>query len=333
MIFTKEGDLSDEYYFTSFVGSLVLPKRGKIPSFKNFKLFHEKIKEIDYPIVIFTNAELKYEVFEKIVLEIEKLVKHKIWFYFCDSKDLGKNKDKTSFLERKPLPTMFQQFQEKSGYEITDETFFVGNLVGRILTDKSSEDLHFADNLGIGIKTPDELYFGISYQKPYENFNPLRLEENEMTKLEIPDEIKILLLRGQRGSGKTFYAKNYLPEFICLSKDEIGFVETEKITKKTIKEGGKVIIDKIHPGSDSWHYSLRLGEKYGVKVGILTLDTPEIILKHLRYHKFLEEDGNFIVSDGIYFKKYEEPTYRDGFSFIKSVNWSSHLSKIGKWYF
>ena len=332
MIYTREGDLSDEYYFTSFVGSLVLPIRGKTPSGKNWKFFHENIKKIDKPIVIFTNEVLKYEEFEKIFEEISKLVKMKPWFYFCNSKDLGKT-EKKDFLERKPLPTMFHLFQEKSNYQITDETFFVGNLVGRILTDNSFEDLHFAENLGLPIKTPDELYFGVSYQKPYESFNPLKLEQNEMTKLEIPDDIKILLVRGQRGSGKTFYAKNYLPDFVCLTKDEIGFVETEKITKKTIKEGGKVIIDKIHPGSDSWHYSIKLGEKYGVKVGILTLDTPDIVLKHLRYHKFLEGEGEFIKSDGIYFKKYEEPTYRDGFSYIQSVNWGSHLSKIGMWYF
>ena len=322
----QEGDKSNEYYFTSFVGSLVLSKRGKKPSLKNYRLYDEKVREIDVPIVVMTNDEIKFEEFKKIFEELEKTLKRRPWFFYSASKEI---------LERKPCPQMFEKFEELSGYQRNENTLFIGNLVGRILTDNSFEDLHFADNLGIKISTPNEYFDGKKFIRPYESFTPLNCITDEMETLKIPDDIKLLLIRGRRGCGKTFYCDNYLPDFIRLSKDEIGFVECEKQTKKILREGGKVVLDKIHPGLSSWHYSLEIALKMNIKIGILTINTPDVVLKHLRYYRYLTEGGKLFNNriDSSYFSKEESPCFRDGFSFIKEIEWHSHLNKIGHWYF
>ena len=178
-------------------------------------------------------------------------------------------------------------------------SFYVGDALGRP-NDWSDSDLLFANNIGLNIKTPEEMF-------PY--------KRRKNVKLDTIDEQEIVVMVGYPGSGKSTVTKQFPERYVVLSSD---ILKTRLLTnaKTTIKSGKSVIIDATNSSIKKRSTFINLAKERGIKIRCIHLNTS--------FEESLERNNERELSVPkiayyVYRKNFETPTTQEGFYKIDTI--------------
>lgn len=279
--------------------TIVNPKNGKtFPSNINdwqwlYPNIPNKLKQLyndGYMIVIFTNQSKKWKC-DQIKLVMEQL---NIPLFII----IAINKQ-----EYKPNPILFNKFIKK--YTINkEESFFIGDALGR-KSDYSDSDKIFAENIGIKYDSP-------------ENFFINKNESFDIPIIQLSNNLKIIIMVGFPGSGKTTIAQNISKneEYIHISGDI--YKTTSKMKKEALKYINikSIIFDATHSSIKKRKELIEFGNKYNYEIVCIHLTTSlDISYKRNK----LREDSKQVpkIAYSVYNKYYEEPNENEGFILYK----------------
>ena len=235
---------------------------------------------------------------------------------------------------RKPRTGFIDHIKKLSIYGenaiFKDDSFFVGDMAGRIKTkkhkaDRNDTDRKFALNLGINFYTPEQFFMNNDpreyelkgYQLNYtKNDNLLNLPKLNDSKI-------MILLTGYPGSGKSTLAKN-IKDYLLLSKD----IYKNKMKKELInnlKIGKNVIIEGLLYNLEKREPYLKLAKEYNYKIIFINLLTDFDLSYHLNVYRSLNDNVKKVtkVVYYTYRKYYEEPIKKN---YIKVINYHPNIS-------
>jgi len=179
----------------------------------------KKLYKKGYCIVIFTNQtktkEFKLEQIRNVLSQLEIPVLVYIEF----------NKD-----FKKPNPHMYNMYIKDRKKVNKSESFYVGDALGRP-GDHSDSDKVFAENCGIRIVSPEEMF-------------PFKAQPTTKTTINIPAHRELVLMVGYPGSGKSTYTDTVfgkMSKYTVLHGDDY---KTEAKIKKAVSEAIKTESDK-----------------------------------------------------------------------------------------
>lgn len=275
--------------------TLVIPKNGRtFPKdvsdyqwlFPNIPTILKSYYDKGFMIVIFTNQTKawKADQIREVLLQIDIPVTAVIAF------------DKE---EHKPNRILFDTVIQKEWDQ--EKSFYVGDALGR-KNDWSDSDKKFAENIGITVKSPEDVFTS--------------REKIELPKLIAKKEQEIIIMTGYPGSGKSTIAKS-LTDYSVISGD------IYKTAKKMIKVGEEeiakkksIIFDATNPSKEKRAEFINVATKLKLPVRCVWVTTPF----DESYRRNLARPENERISRivyNIYKKKFEEPTDSEGCEVIK----------------
>lgn len=240
-----------------------------------------KTYENGYCIMIFTNQskDWKLEQIKKVLenLNLPILV------------SVARNKE-----SYKPNPIMFHNAVVKEWDK--KSSFYCGDALGRT-TDWSNDDLLFAQNIGINIKQPEEI-FPLNF-KNVSNINYSNKEQ------------EMIIMIGYPGSGKSTFAESFdKNQYEIVSGDELKTVNNMiKMSKKAIENNKSVIIDSTNPSRKRRAIFIELAKMYGIPVRCFYID---ISIEEAIYRNNLRTKGVPKIVYNIFKKNFEKPTEDEG---------------------
>jgi bifunctional polynucleotide phosphatase/kinase len=252
---------------------------------------------------------------------------------------------------------------------ISKKTFYCGDAAGRKKLnyenikvsdrdnnkkDFSDTDYKFALNLGIQFYTPKEFFLDV---KDSHNINvsyPIKISDHDNDKereiltysFKKFKKKEIIVMCGYPGSGKSYYANNYvIPEgYTRINRDTL-LTKTKCIKKcnELLKEGRNVVIDNTNPDINSRKNYLDLAKKYNYVCRAIVMNTSLELSKHNAQFRYIasRNDTDTIIKKipdivyNIFKKKYQEPTIKEGFYLIQKLNFvmENNIKKYYKYYF
>lgn len=245
---------------------------------------------------------------------------------------------------RKPRTGMWRTLEQKfnDGVPIDlNQSFYVGDAAGRpenkIMKrkkDHSCADRFFAMNVGLSFYTPEE-HFLNSKDQPKNwlrpAFNPLTIKENNSL-LESPgakltsDEQEMILLVGFPGSGKSFFAQEYLKPkgYEIINRDTLNSAQKCVAAIDAAMEKKKsCVIDNTNPGPPSRKRFIDEAVKHKIPIRCFLFTTTYEHARHNNMFRELTDSSHQKINDmvfNIYKKNYVEPGKKEGFAEIVRVN-------------
>ncbi|KAL0104951.1 hypothetical protein PUN28_016531 [Cardiocondyla obscurior] len=298
-----------------------------------------KLKELynnEYKIVIFTNqaglskGKVKIKDFK---FKIEKIVQRigvPIQVYIA----VG------SSIYRKPAIGMWELLEkEKNGGIVIDKvnSFYVGDAAGRPKNwtlgkkkDHSSADRLMALNVNIKFQTPEE-HFLNHKAAPYElpKFNPKSLSQTSDISKPVNAELtlkqqEVVLMVGSPGSGKSYFAKNYLKEYQYVNRDTLGsWQKCTATVQQCLNQGKSIVVDNTNPDPASRQRYIEIAKKYNIPVRCFVMTTSIEHAKHNNKFRELTDPSHIPINEIIinsYVKNYVPPTLEEGFKEIIEIN-------------
>lgn len=245
---------------------------------------------------------------------------------------------------RKPRTGMWKTLEQKFNDGIAidiNQSFYVGDAAGRpenkIMKrkkDHSSADRFYAMNLGLSFYTPEE-HFLNSKDQPKNwtrpSFNPSKIDENisllEPTSAKLTaDEQEIILLVGFPGSGKSFFAHEYLkPEgYEIVNRDTLNSAQKcIAAIDGVVQRKNSCVIDNTNPDPVSRKRFIDEANKHKLSIRCFLFNTTYEHARHNNIFRELTDSSHQKINDmvfNIYKKKYVEPGKKEGFSEIVKVN-------------
>lgn len=329
-------------------GTIIITKSGKVfaTDVSDWKIIFPEVKsclknlhENDFKIVFFTNqngiekgkillADFKLKV-ENILKELEVPIQVFI--------------SVSSGIYRKPSTGMWDYLTNNTNGNIIidkNKSFYVGDAAGRpkdwvkgMKKDFSCSDRLFAINVGLKFETPEEHFLK---QKPAKfnlpDFNPhnvittMNLDEQYSNLLKKNKEV--ILLVGFPGSGKSYFAKNYLVPagYIHVNRDTLKTWQLcVQKTNEALQLNKSVVVDNTNPDKESRQRYVQIAKDAGVPCRCFIMD---VSFEHAKHNeKFRERvDKNHVhVSDmvfNIYKSKYQVPEPTEGFESIEKIKFN-----------
>jgi bifunctional polynucleotide phosphatase/kinase len=275
----------------------------------------EKLKEINenYIIMIMSNQMgiIKGKVDkDKFILKLQKIYeKIDIPMIFCiaDEDDIF----------RKPRLGFIDHIKKISLYGndaiYLKDSFYVGDMAGRIKTDKLKADKYdsdrkFAYNIGIKFYTPEE-YFLDEKEREWK-YSGYLLSNNINDELDLDVFLgtrKMVLLTGYPGSGKTTFSSK-LSNYILHSKDLFSN-KIYKVLESNLKSENNVIVEGLLYNYEKRKKYLDLAKKYNYDVIFVNLETSFELSYHMNIYRSLKNNIESIkkVVYYTYRKYYKEP--------------------------
>lgn len=330
-------------------GTLITTKTGKVfpegvddwkLAFGNVKSTLTKQQAASYKIVIFTNqaglSSGKVDLSD-MRTKIEKLVKHinlpvQVFIAAGDS------------LFRKPCTMMWHALSDHLNDDVLidkKKSFYVGDAAGRPLNkalkkkkDHSCVDRLFAMNLDLEFLTPEEHFSKhkkSEWEKP--DFDPRTALANVPKSLLEPksahlisDSVEVIIMVGGPGSGKSTFCRNYLASagYVVINRDElISWQKCQKRCDECLIDGKKVVIDNTNTKPEERARYIKMALKRKVKCRCFVMATTFSQAKHnVHFRELLNPSHAKInkVTLNTYNKYYKEPTLKEGFAEIVTVN-------------
>lgn len=317
--------------------TLIKPKSGnKFPkNTEDWVLLDSVKKKLNelydegYKIVIFTNqASSSFDLteFDKKIRSISSLLEISLQLFGCT--DYG--------FCRKPSIGMWWLLMNNNDVVIDmNKSFYVGDAAGR-KEDFSDSDFKFALNLGLKFYTDvHSLDKNLEYRatKP---IHPLVLAQCfdkylDQEIVEKTEEQEMIILVGPPASSKSSYAKKFNDYLIVCQDDLKTKQKVINVTKKALKEGKSVIIDRKNEYLKDREEFINLANDFEVPVRIIWFDIPRDLSEHLSTYREIMT-GKHIPT--IVFNKYyskekglEVPTDEEGAKVIK-VYFKVDLSQV-----
>jgi bifunctional polynucleotide phosphatase/kinase len=231
---------------------------------------------------------------------------------------------------RKPRPGMWLEIKKRFPNAVL--SFYCGDAAGR-QSDHADTDRKMALNLNVPFYVPEQL-FQSDLEAKYHVESKIHL--NELThplpqfefdprdyhlETTLPDlsSFDLIICVGPPASGKSFYCKEYLNDFVVVNQDTLKTIQKcIKTTTGLIKEGKKVVVDNTNPTRSTRENYIHLGSN----VACLWFTAPPEIVHHnnaYREHshslkRLLDIEGDTFVSKHVpsvainmYYSKFEEP--------------------------
>ena len=231
-----------------------------------------------YSLVIFTNqkSKTKKENLKRVERVRNFLLKMALPIYtFISTRE-------DEF--RKPSIGMFT-FMKSYLNNIT-KLYYVGDALGRP-QDFSDSDKVFGENIGAIVLSPEQVF--------------------PITKVPDCTQKEMVVFVGAPGTGKTTYAKTYLPKHVWINQDVL---KTKNKVNKTIENSMKtlesIVVDATHPTHERRRELYDLAKKYNYTIKILYF-----VRNGYGWNKIRERKVPDIVYH-MYFKKFESPI-KDGY--------------------
>jgi len=238
---------------------------------------------------------------------------------------------------RKPRIGMWKYISKINSVKIdTSESFYVGDMAGRIKTkdfrnDRSDSDRKFSSNIGITFHTPDEFFVNNPIRKW--KYNGYQLNHNYKMKKKLNIKYKnklMILISGYPGSGKSFLAKKFKKYHHC-SKDIYG-TQMIKQLELLLNDEKSVIVEGLLYNDSQREPYLKLATKYNYKTRYIELLTSKDLSYHMNVYRSLKNKLKPIpmVVYHTYKKYYTEPINED-WDEINKYHPKIH-KKINKYY-
>tara|TARA_B110000285_G_scaffold219568_1_gene270278 strand:- start:76 stop:1140 length:1065 start_codon:yes stop_codon:yes gene_type:complete len=301
--------------------TLIKPKDNKVHPkdkddfelcFPNIKDKLKKLIEDGYNIVIFSNQssfdklEKKNIIISRIISFI-KLIELPIYVYISTEYDHC----------RKPNTGMIDEIPNIN----LSKSFYVGDAAGRNKNpitgkkDFACSDRMFALNIGIKFYTPEKFFQPEIYNKKeiFTINKTWKSFQNEQPPL-IVEDYDVIIMMGPQGSGKSTLSKS-LHEFTLISQDELKYKEKcLKLMDKTLKEGGKVIVDNTNPTRNKRASYIDIAKKYDKKILLIVIDiTKEQSMFLVNYRANINKTKKVPdVVIHVYYKNFETPIKEEG---------------------
>eukprot|EP00300_Choanocystis_sp_HF-7_P015246 c18987_g1_i5.p1 GENE.c18987_g1_i5~~c18987_g1_i5.p1 ORF type:complete len:432 (+),score=108.96 c18987_g1_i5:42-1298(+) len=195
---------------------------------------------------------------------------------------------------RKPALGMWRHFTENmnGGVEVDlVKSFYCGDAAGRIAgwaagrkKDFSCSDRKFAVNIGLGFKTPEELFLGDepTDQFMWDGIDPRNLvkvaeqthaAQTQAAKTYTRPKQELIVMVGRPGSGKSSFTKKFLEAkgYVRVNRDTL---KTEAKCKAAVvsalEEGKSVVVDNTNPGPDKRAVFTKLAGKVRLRSDLKT---------------------------------------------------------------
>lgn len=246
-----------------------------------------------YSIVIFTNQSKEWKV--KQVEEVLSTLKIPMLVVIATSKE-----------NYKPNTFIFTENIKKQWNK--NKSFYCGDALGRA-ADWSDSDKQFANNIGINIKQPEEIFpFINAYNRVIKTKANFESDKKEM-----------IIMIGFPGSGKsTFVKQSFSDKYRIMSGDELKTVK--KIlegTRKALQENYSVIIDATNPSKKRRAEFIELAKEFNIPVKCIHITTSLEESQFRNNERSKNGIGVPKIVYNIYKKNFEEPTADEGCTVIK----------------
>lgn len=244
-----------------------------------------------YSIMIFTNQSKSWKVDQ--IKEVLGLLNIPILCIIATSKEYYK-----------PNPHIFTETVQKAWDK--KYSFYCGDALGRV-ADWSDSDKQFADNLGLQIKQPEEIF-------PF-----VKEHENEVVNVFNKDDQEMIIMIGFPGSGKsTFANQNFNDRYKIVSGDELKTIKKIiNYTKQMLNEKYSVVIDATNPSKKKRAEYIQIANELKIPVRCIHITTS--IEESMYRNNERARSGNGVpkIVYNIYKKHFEEPTQDEGCEIIK----------------
>jgi len=339
-------------------GTLITTKSGNVfPRHPNdWRLLYEpqiqqKLKKLHYDegfkIVVITNqggmatGQVKKEDFRNKISEIVKAIDVPIQLFCSISK---------YSVFRKPRPGTWEYLEKykNSGIPIDrSRSFYCGDAAGRNRKPKGKKDFScsdrlFAANVGVKFLVPEELFLNqpCTYPIDWPEFNPKNLIDSIPPLLEhqnindsqgsAPDltlsRQEVIVMVGVQGSGKSFFAENYLAKagYTVISNDKTGSRDKSlNLMKKVLSNGKSVVVDNTHVNPEARKKFIDMAKQFAIPCRCFTMNTSASQVRHnLIFREITGKDhahiGEAIING--YYSKFKPPTKEEGFTDILKIN-------------
>ena len=284
-----------------FDWTIVNPKEGKtFPSDVDdwewlYPNIPEKIKEYynnGYMIVIFTNQTKKWK--HQQIKNVISLLEIPVFIVIATAK-----------VTHKPNPVLFNVLIAPNNID-KDNSFFVGDALGR-KSDHSDCDKRFAENIGVKVYSPEEMFLDISY-----------ITIPDIPIKEVPE---IIIMVGYPGSGKSSVCKKIIDnndKYIWIPRDKYKTPsKMKKEAKKYILQNKSIIFDATNSSIKSRKVFVDFGKLYD-NYSIRCIHLTTSLLESYKRNKMRNNEEQVPkIAYSVYKKYYQEPNECEGFTLHK----------------
>ena len=201
---------------------------------------------------------------------------------------------------KKPNPYMYNLYIDKRAKINKDDSFYVGDALGRP-GDHADSDKQFAINCGIKYISPEQMF-------------PFTKKSSSPELISIPNYREIVLMMGYPGSGKSTLAvktfKNH-PYIIIHGDDYKTESALKKIFKYTIETypNKSIILDATHSSKKKRQIFIEIAQKAGIPIRLIHLTTSieESMHRNLQRDKPVPKIALYL-----YRKNFEKPEESEG---------------------
>jgi len=244
-----------------------------------------------YSIIIFTNQSKPWKIDQ--IKEVLGLLNIPVLIVIATSKEYYK-----------PNTHIFNENIRK----LWDKkySFYCGDALGRV-ADWSDSDKQFANNIGIQIKQPEEMF-------PF-----VKEIHNEIKDTFNKDTLEMVILIGFPGSGKTTFAKKHFNDtYKIVSGDDLKTMKKiTNYTRKMLEEKHSVIIDSTNASKKKRAEFIEIAKTFNIPVRCIYITTS--LEESIYRNNERAKDGNGVpkIVYNVYKKHFEEPTQDEGCEVIK----------------
>ena len=189
---------------------------------------------------------------------------------------------------------------------------------------------------------PEELFLNqpCTYPIDWPEFNPKNLLDNIPPLLEHENignsqgstptltlsRQEVIIMVGVQGSGKSFFAENYLAKagYTVISNDKTGSRDKSlNLMKKALSNGKSVVVDNTHVNPEARKKFIDMTNQFAIPCRCFTMNTsPSQVRHNLIFREIAGKDhahiGEAIING--YYSKFKPPTKEEGFTEILKIN-------------
>jgi bifunctional polynucleotide phosphatase/kinase len=221
---------------------------------------------------------------------------------------------------RKPKTNLFNKFV--GGY--SKDSFFCGD-AGGLKGDFDDTDLKFALNLGIKFIHAREFLDGEKLKVPIPEH--IKYSKGTYTQF-VPQHPEMIIMVGLPGSGKSYYATNYIcndNNYEYINRDTLKTSDKcLKACKAALKAGKSVVIDNTNPDKATRKKYTDIAKEHSVPYRCVYFTTNRDLAKHNAiYRNIMTKNKVEVIPDmayNIYKKNFQEPSVDESFGEVIKVD-------------
>jgi len=200
----------------------------------------------------------------------------------------------------------------------------------------------YCGDAAVKFLVPEELFLNqpCTYPIDWPEFNPKNLLDNIPPLLEHENignsqgstptltlsRQEVIIMVGVQGSGKSFFAENYLAKagYTVISNDKTGSRDKSlNLMKKALSNGKSVVVDNTHVNPEARKKFIDLTNQFAIPCRCFTMNTsPSQVRHNLIFREIAGKDhahiGEAIING--YYSKFKPPTKEEGFTEILKIN-------------